>query len=224
MSSSEPRASRAPRGFVDVPAAPVRAFVELPLQLTRAAEHAARAGSPGQRDDAALLAQAAERGRAEGFAEAEARHAAHGDAALRALADGARALAAREERALAEWPRRALALAAEIAERVLRRSLAEDLARLTPCLDEALATLAPRGPVALALSPAALAALRAGSAAALAAWAEAAGVALQADASLAPSEATLAAGPARVELRWNAVVEQLRSTLEECLSLADVTS
>ncbi len=221
MSSSE--ASGAERALQFIGEAPGRlhAFVELPLRLDREAEPAHEVAA---RETEARVEEAYVRGRAEGAAEAAARSAAETGAALAALADAVRALAAREERAIAEWAPRAVALAAEIAERVLRASLAEDLARIVPCVDEALATLASTEPVVLSLAPGALAALRAGNAETLAAWADAAGVALQSDPSLAPDEAALAAGSARVELRWNAVVERLRIALEERLPLAEATS
>jgi flagellar biosynthesis/type III secretory pathway protein FliH len=187
-----------------------RTFVELPL----ASAGAPPAGCEAARAEReAQLAEAFARGRAEGLAEAEARHAQQLGTALRALAEGARALASREQSALAGWAPRALALAGELAERLLRRSLAEDLARLTPCLEEALAVSALGEGVALALAPGDLAALRAGHATELAKWAETAGLTLQSDASLARGEAALAAGAARVELRWNEVVARLRSAL-----------
>jgi flagellar biosynthesis/type III secretory pathway protein FliH len=189
-----------------------RTFVELPL----ASAGAPPAGCEAARAEReAQLAEAFARGRAEGLAEAEARHAQQLGTALRALAEGARALASREQSALAGWAPRALALAGELAERLLRRSLAEDLARLTPCLEEALAVsaLGEGVALALALAPGDLAALRAGHATELAKWAETAGLTLQSDASLARGEAALAAGAARVELRWNEVVARLRSAL-----------
>lgn len=225
MSSSDWAATDRAAGFVGDAASPPPAFVELPLRLAReAAPERESAQEAAARELAKQIAEAHARGRAEGAAEAEARHAEGTRAALAALGDAVSALAAREERAIAEWAPRAIALAAEIAERVLRASLAEDLARIVPCVDEALATLASPEPVALALAPSALAALRAGSAETLAAWADAAGVALQSDPSLAAGEAALVAGSARVELRWNAVVERLRIALEERLPLAEATS
>jgi flagellar biosynthesis/type III secretory pathway protein FliH len=209
MSSSEWLADAAAQARFAVEGEP-RRFVELPLAFA-GAPPAAGEGARAERE--AQLAEAFARGRAEGLAEAEARHAQQLGTALRALAEGARALAAREQSALAGWASRALALAGELAERLLRRSLAEDLARLTPCLKEALAVSELGEGVALALAPGDLAALRAGHATELAKWAETAGLTLQSDASLARGEAALAAGAARVELRWNEVVARLRNAL-----------
>jgi flagellar biosynthesis/type III secretory pathway protein FliH len=223
MSSSEwPGADRAAE-FVGEPAGRPRAFIELPLGLSQAGEPAREsAHDAARREIAERVAEAYARGRAEGAAEAAVRHAEETCTALAALGESVRGIAAREERAIAEWAPRSIALAGEIAERVLRASLAEDIARIVPCVDEALATLASQQPVALALAPSALATLRAGNAETLAAWADASGVALQSDPSLAHGEAALVAGSARVELRWRAVVERLRVALEERLPLTEV--
>jgi len=160
------------------------------------------------------IAEAHARGRAEGALDAAARSAAEMRRALDALTAGIADSRAREARAVEELAQRALSLAAEIAERVLRRSLTEDLELLAPCVTEALSVLAPESPATLALAPDDLAQLRAGGAPALARLAERTGIELREDAALARGEAALAAGPACVELRWSVVTARLRAVLE----------
>ncbi len=170
------------------------------------------------------LAEARAEGRAEGSAAADARFAAEAKRALGALEAALVEARAREGRALAELAHRSLSLAAEIAERVLKRAVANDLAALAPCVEEALAALAPESAATLTLAPADLAQLRAGGAAALLQLAERAQLALREDVSLARGEVALAAGAARIELRWGAIAERMRAALEEQLPLAEAQS
>lgn len=226
MSSFESRPFPAgpARTFIDRAGAAAPAFVETPF--ARAAPHTASDDFEATTSFAASLEQAGdtereqglvdayERGRAEGAREAEARHAVEVRAALDALAVGVAAASTRAEGALSLLAGRALALAAEIAERILKRSVADDLAALVPCVEEALAALAPDAPVTLALAPDDLARLHAGEASALAQLAERMGIALRPEPRLARGEAELASGPACVELRWNTLVARLRAALE----------
>lgn len=215
MSSFEARTPT----FRSAPAARRAEFVEQPRARRPAAvdETAPLVDTALELDEAELsrrVEHAFASGRAEGLREGEARAVQETKRALAALAEGIAAAEQRDRRALELLGERALALATEMAERVLRRAIAADLGLLTPCVEEALASLEPGVPATLALAPADLALLRAGGAEELAALAERAHLALAEDATLAHGEAVLAAGPARVELRWAAVAERLRSALE----------
>jgi flagellar biosynthesis/type III secretory pathway protein FliH len=219
MSSCELQDTARRTRFVASAAAGVaRVFVERPLGPARAASPAA---PPQQLEE--RLAEHFENGRRAGADEVRAELASRIDAALCAVAAAARAHDAEHERWLALLTTRALELAGEIAERIVRRALTRDLELLAPCAEEALAALPAEGVRTLSLHAEDLAALERGAAPALAQLAEKAGLALAADASLARGEATLCAGPSRIELRWDAVVARLRVALESALPLGRVS-
>jgi flagellar biosynthesis/type III secretory pathway protein FliH len=213
MFSSEPRVFVALAG-----AASSAEFAPLPLACGSASAPAAArgssAGSPAATSVEQRIAEAFEQGRMLGATQQRAEFAAEAGATLarieQALADARDADLA----ALAELGRGSLDVAAAIAERVLGALASSEIARLAPCLEEALRALPPAAARSLALAPEDLASLRAGGAEALAGFAERNALALRADATLARGELLLESGAASLELRWQSIVERIRAAAE----------
>jgi flagellar biosynthesis/type III secretory pathway protein FliH len=208
--------SSEPRGFVALPGGERGAeFVELPLasgaQSPAAAPASAPAPSPEER-----VAEAFERGREQGAAQAQAALASSVGAALARMEQAFAQSREADHKALAALGRGSLDVAAAIAERLLGALAAAEIARLVPCLEEALAALPPAAARTLALAPADLATLREAGADAVTAFAERNALALRADATLARGEVQLEAGAASLELRWQSIVERVRAAAESC--------
>lgn len=193
-------------------------FAPLPLACGAASAPAAgrgsSAGAPAAQSVEQRIADAFEQGRTLGATRQRAEFAAEAGATLarieRALADARDA----DLEALAALGRGSLDVAAAIAERVLGALAASEIARLAPCLEEALSALPPAAARSLALAPEDLASLRAGGAEALAGFAERNALSLRADATLARGELLLESGAASLELRWQSIVERIRAAVE----------
>ena len=189
-------------------------FVELPLACAANALSAARAGAPAAPSAEQRLAEAFEQGRVLGATQQRAEFAAEAGATLARIEQALAGARDADREALAALGRGSLDLAAAIAERVLGALASSEIARLAPCLEEALRALPPAAERSLALAPDDLAALRTGGAEALAAFAERNALALRADATLARGELYLESGAASLELRWRSIVERIRAAAE----------
>ncbi len=193
-------------------------FVELPLACGAArSQPSARVSSAdvlAAPSAEQRIAEAFEQGRVQGAAQARAELAAEVGATLAQIEQALASSRDADNEALAALGRGSLDVAAAIAERVLGAVAASEIARLAPCLEEALRALPPAAVRSLALAPDDLTTLRDGGAEALADFAQRNSLALRADATLARGEVSLEAGAASLELRWQSIVARIRAAAE----------
>jgi type III secretion system HrpE/YscL family protein len=185
-----------------IPAAAFEATQRAAALLARAEEEAGALVARAEAEREAIRADARESGRSEALARAGA-----------TLVGAGR----ERDRILASAEREVVALAVEVARKVLGREIVTDPAAVVDLAAAALEHARGRRQVILRVHPSDAAAIRSGSARLSAMAACAPGLSVEEDASLVPGDVVVETEAGRVDARIETQLDALREALEEAL-------